>query len=434
MIFFLFLHGILVILFIPFLFNLFFGLEKIRDESVEILRFLLWLFISAIFVIRLEGIPFSPTAELLYIIIQGILVVEIVLRTLIKYGMYILPMKRQYLERVRNAVTDFSVTGGGGLLYEPHPFLHFTFPSKKLEDGDLDMGFIGVKLSDIQKPVNTIRIACIGNSTSQGYSPLLEQFLNQENLQIRFQVLNFGIPWWSSLHSTVNYILNVIDFNPDYVIFHENCNDHHYRGYPGMRGDGAHAYKPYVIPTRHDILWIRSFLLYRLPINYLLRKFPKFLKPHFSMEQIILRSGKKYSYDSRELYIFDRNIDTIYAVSKHRNIKLCLMTLPFSNVLIYGKDHDQVYRPHMREINEILRKKAAQYGLILIDAEKLMTGKEELYWDPVHVHPEGEKIKAFIAGSKILNDLSISVKVTGEWREIKNWVTARNDRFMDRVN
>jgi hypothetical protein len=338
------------------------------------------------------------------------------------------------LERIRDVIIDASVYGGLELLYEPHPFLHFTFPRKKLENGDVDLGFEGLKLSDIPKPVNTIRVACIGNSTVKDYPQLLEQFLNQANPPSRFQVLNFGVPWWSSLHSTVNYILNVIEFNPDYVVIHDNCNDHNYRGYPGLRGDGAHAYQPYSIPTRQDVFWMRLFVIYRLVIIYLSRKFPKFLKPHFSMEKIILRPGKKYTYDPYELHIFDKNIDTIYAVSKHRNIKLCLMTFPFSNVLNYGEEHSKVYRPHMRAINEILRTKAAQYGLILVDADRLMTGEEEMFWDPVHVQLKGDKIKSYLIGCKILEDLTFPVEITGEWKEIQDWAIARNDSIAPAKN
>jgi hypothetical protein len=423
------LNGILAVLFFPSLFNLLFGLEKVCDYAVGVFRGLLWLIVAGTFVVRLKGIPFTPTFEMFYIIVQGALVVEIVLRVFIKYGIYILPVKRRYLERVRDVITDASVYGGLELLYEPHPFLHFTLPRKKLENGDVDMGFEGLKLSDIPKPVNTIRVACIGNSTVKDYPQLLEQFLNQANPPSRFQVLNFGVPWWSSLHSTVNYILNVIEFNPDYVVIHDNCNDHNYRGYPGLRGDGAHAYQPYSIPTRQDVFWMRLFVIYRLVIIYLSRKFPKFLKPHFSMEKIILRSGKKYTYDPYELHIFDKNIDTIYAVSKHRNIKLCLMTFPFSNVLNYGEEHSKVYRPHMRAINEILRAKAAQYGLILVDADRLMTGEEEMFWDPVHVQLIGDKIKSYLIGCKILEDLTFPIKVTGEWKEIQDWVIARDGRI-----
>lgn len=434
MIILLILNGILAVLFFPPLFNLLFGLEKTRDYAVGVFRGLLWLGIVGIFVLRLTVISFPFPFEMLYIAVQGLLVVEILLRTVVKFGMYILPARRSFLERVKNVITDASLYGGLELLYEPHPFLQFTLPRKKLENGDIEMGFEGLKLSDIPKPANTIRVACIGNSTLKDYPQLLEQFLNQASSRARFQVLNFGIPWWSSLHSTVNYILNVIDFNPDYVVLHDNCNDHNYRGYAGLRGDAAHAYQPYSIPARQDVFWMRLFLIYRLPILFLSRKFPKFLKPHFSMEKIILGSGKKFIYDSHELHIFDRNIDTIYAVSKHKNIKLCLMTFPFSNVLNYGVEHSMVYRPHMRQINEILRTKAAQYGLILIDADKLMTGEEDLFWDPVHVQLQGDKIKAYLSGCKILGDLALPIKITGEWKEIQDWAIARNDSFTPTKN
>lgn len=427
------LNGILVVLLFPSLFNQLFGLEKVLDYTVGIFRGLLWLITVGIFILRFTLIPFTPTAEIFYAVVQGILLVEILLRTFIKYGMYIVPGKQQYLGRIKDVVTDVSVHGGLVLLYEPHPFLQFTLPRIKLEDGDTEMGFDRVKLTDIQKPANIIRIACIGNSTLKDYPQLLENFLNQSNHQPRFQVLNFGIPWWSSLHSTINYILNVIDFNPDYVVLHDNCNDHNYRGYPGLRGDGAHAYQPYVDPTRHDIFWIRLFIIYRLPLIYFSRKFPKFLKPHFSMEKIVLRPGKKYIYDPHEMYIFDRNIDTIYAVSKHRNIKLCLMTFPFSKILNYGEEHSKVYRPHMEAINEILRNKADQYGLILVDADKLMTGEEVLFWDPVHVNLKGDQIKAYMTGSKIWKDLDIPTEVTREWKEIEDWLITRSEMILGRV-
>ena len=140
------------------------------------------------------------------------------------------------------------------------------------------------------------------------------------------------------------------------------------------------------------------------------------------MEKSILNPGKKYQYDPKELYIFERNFETIYAVSKHKNIKLCLMTFPFSNVLKYGEEHDKVYRPHMRKVNEMLRRKAAQYGLLLVDAAQYMTGEEDLFWDAIHVVPKGNMIKAYLIAGTILKDLNLPLHLEGDWVEIDNWI------------
>jgi hypothetical protein len=144
------------------------------------------------------------------------------------------------------------------------------------------------------------------------------------------------------------------------------------------------------------------------------------------MEKSILKPGKKYHlYDPGELYVFERNIETIYAVATHRNIRLCFMTLPFSNVFKYGEEHDKVYRPHMAKVNEMLREKASQYGLLLIDADQLMTGEEDLFWDAVHVSVKGNMIKAYLIGCKILRELNLPMQIEGDWKEIENWINGK---------
>lgn len=76
----------------------------------------------------------------------------------------------------------------------------------------------------------------------------------------------------------------------------------------------------------------------------------------------------------------------------------------------------------MIKVNEILREKGARYGLLLIDADQLMTGEEDLFLDPVHVSDKGNMIKSYLIGCKILEDLNLPMHIEGEWKEIENWV------------
>ncbi len=416
------LNGILIILLFPPVFKLLFGLEDVHDYLMGFSRYLLWILIAAMLILRLGKIQYSPIVDYVFAAVFLLLSFEILTRAFIKYGAAILPTKRHLLTDTKRKITEAATYGVFVPRFEPHPFLHFTLHRKDLENDNAEMGFINITLKDIPKPPDTIRVACMGNSTTIPYPPFLEQFLNKACPQARFQALNFGLGWWSSLHSTANFILNVIDFNPDYVVLHENCNDHNYRGYPGLRGDAVHAYRSLTIPGTQDIYWSRLFVLYRILAAVVQRRFPTIIRRHYSMEKSILKPGKKYVYDPRELYILERNLETIYAVSKHRNIGLCLMTHPFSNVLKYGEEHDKVYRPHMIKVNEILREKGARYGLLLIDADQLMTGEEDLFLDPVHVSDKGNMIKSYLIGCKILEDLNLPMHIEGEWKEIENWV------------
>jgi hypothetical protein len=384
------------------------------------------------FVLRLSKVLYPSVVDFFSIVVLSVLSLEILLRAFIKYGAAIVPTKRNLLADVRRKITEAGTYGVFVPRFEPHPFLHFTLHRTNLEGGNAEMGFINITLHDIPKPADTIRVACMGNSTTVPYPALLEQFLNDACPQTIFQVLNFGLGWWSSLHSTVNFVLNVIDFNPDYVVLHENCNDHTYRGYPGLRGDGVHAYRTLNIPGTQEIYWSRLFVLYRILAVLARRRFPTMIRRHYSAERSIMKPGKKFLYDPRELYIFERNLETIYAVSTHRNIKLCLMTHPFSNVLKYGEEHDKVYRPHMIRVNEMLREKAAQYRLLLMDADRLMTGEEDLFLDPVHVSLKGNMIKSYLIGCKILKDLNLPMQVEGDWKEIENWVTGKAPGYSEK--
>ncbi len=431
------LNGILIVLLFPPIFKPLLGLEEVHDYLTGFFRYLLWVFVVAIFAFRSGKFLHSPIIDFVLDAFLSLLFLEILARAFIKYGFIkcgtaVLPDKQHLIAKIRKTIIETATYGVFVPKFEPHPFLHFTLPRKELGDGNAEMGFTGLTLRDIPKPPNTIRVACIGNSTTNPYPLLLEQFLNQACPRIRFQALNFGMGWWSSLHSTVNFILNVIDFNPDYVVMHENCNDHNYRGYPGLRGDAVHAYRSLVIPGTQDIYWSRLFVIYRFLALFVRQKYPKIIRRHYSAERSILNQGKKYVYDPRELYIFERNIETIYAVSRHRGIKLCLMTLPFSNVLKYGEEHDRVYRPHIAKVNEILREKAAQYELLLIDADRAITGEEDLFADPVHVTTKGNMIKSYLIGRKILKDLNLPMHALGEWKEIETWVEGKEAGIDDR--
>ena len=73
----------------------------------------------------------------------------------------------------------------------------------------------------------------------------------------------------------------------------------------------------------------------------------------------------------------------------------------------------------------MLRSKAIQDGLLLIDADRFMTGEENLFIDPVHVSIKGNKIKSYLIGCGILKDLNLPILIEGDWKEIENWVTEK---------
>ena len=127
------------------------------------------------------------------------------------------------------------------MIYEPHPFVGYL----QTPDGDT-VNTDGFNFPDYtrEKPPNTVRIAALGGSTTAGpeaWPHQLEQQLKNEGLKV--EVLNFGTPGWTSAESTVNYVLNAQDYDPDLVIIHHAANDMGPLSAPNFHPDYRHYRK-----------------------------------------------------------------------------------------------------------------------------------------------------------------------------------------------
>lgn len=123
------------------------------------------------------------------------------------------------------------------------------------------------------------------------------------------------------------------------------------------------------------------------------------------MKDIGLVAGKTYHYDPAELYIIERNIETVCTLAPARGSKICLTTMPLSGTRKFSEEHDRVYRPHTNDVNMIIRDRARRHNCLLADFDLLMSGKEHFFNDAVHSSIEGNQMKAETVGKEILADL-----------------------------
>ncbi|HVN29217.1 MAG TPA: SGNH/GDSL hydrolase family protein, partial [Candidatus Binataceae bacterium] len=196
---------------------------------------------------------------------------------------------------------------------EEHPFLQYTRPRTQLADGDQEYGFRNIKMSDVPKPAGMVRIACLGGmSTEGGYPELLRAYLDDAGGATRFQVLNFGIDGWSSVHSMLNFILNVREFRPDVVVVRDELRSAFCSGYPCSCGGRRHDYTP------------RSFRA-----NLLDRPMVRHSALYRAMKAMMARGrGGTIPADARELRQYRRNIETICTLAEVQKINVVLVTLP----------------------------------------------------------------------------------------------------------
>src|SRR5438270_318534 len=259
-----------------------------------------------------------------------------------------------------------------------HPFLQFNgVPSRTgemyrvLKPGDRgnqvagnlttfnNFGFVGRDFA-YAKPPGVIRIAALGASTTaDGYPAMLEEYLNarvaaQSN---RFEVMNFAHGYYTSAHVLVNFVLNVIDFAPDYVVIHQAANDEHARASEAeFRGDYSHHLKVFQQPRIWDRYILRVSVAYRA-LKFKLNPNPDWMFVETAAQ--IRRKVPQRALNERELGVFRRNIETIIDVASARQIKVVLTTMPHAT--------DERYSPlsGIDQFNEVLRSIAANHDRLL---------------------------------------------------------------------
>ena len=286
-----------------------------------------------------------------------------------------------------------------------HPFLQFTGRPSIEYEGNEALGNIGAfnkfgfpgREYEYRKRDGAIRIIAMGESTTaDGWPSLLEDKLNKQrnNDKYYYEVLTFAMGAWNSAHSLVNFVLNVTEFDPDYILLHHGWNELGVRNAlkEEFRTDYSHALNYYQDPSIYDKYLIRWSVLYR----YLKLKIDpapqwSFLFSSIEKEREQL---KPFYHNLSELKPFKRNIKTIIDLALLNNIKVILTTIPHStdpNIPMYYGILS------LEQCNDITRGIAQEYDkrIAFIDLDKTMTGKmNHVFKDLGHVNDEGREVKA----------------------------------------
>ena len=288
--------------------------------------------------------------------------------------------------------------------YTGHPFLNFVknTPSyNRLGFNDIDHSYL--------KPESVYRVACLGGSTTErGYPQLLEKLLNESSDSIQFEVLNFGMASWTSAHSMINYLLNVVEYDPDMVIIHHGWNEAQIRNAAEgtFRPDYGHAFTYFHEPERPDGLLVRISMIYR----FIKHKISATEDWMYLNKAVISHdptsTGINYS-DTTELEPYRRNIKSIIDHALIAKTDVILTTMPYNSSLEETAMAGSAI--NIRQCNTISHQLLTQYDtrVTLVDLDSLMTGvKNDQFADLGHVTEEGKMTKASILAKAILESMA----------------------------
>jgi lysophospholipase L1-like esterase len=263
----------------------------------------------------------------------------------------------------------------------------------------------------VAKTPGTLRIACLGSSTTEGGNPeghegsyprQLEHVL-EERTGRAVEVLNFGMAGWTTAETMVNYFLVVQDYAPDIVVIHEAPNDVDPRRWPGFRTDYSHFRRPwsgvhYALPYRLLVRWSDLFAASQLKNA-----------AGFDLQAVVtrppqgpMREGADGTLPPETAVAFRRNVRTIAEHVRLRGGHAVLATVPY-DVTTSG---DAVYRHGIDDHNRILRELSQQDGFTLADVDgqgrNHPGGLHPYFLDLVHMTSVGNRFKAEVIAEAIL--------------------------------
>jgi len=271
------------------------------------------------------------------------------------------------------------------------------------------------------KTADEIRVVCLGASTTGNYIESaegifsypseLEKMLTSKGFD-NLKVINCGVGGYNSADILVRFILQIVEYNPDYIIIYHAYND--IRSYltPGMKADYSHSRR-----NIGEVYW-KFYLADALPtfklatLNYLRAKYLTGNVQN-SLLNITSRGSVDLNLDPVPgLEIYKRNLQSIIDLALSRKIQIVLSTYcHFLHPSIKDDPLHMRYKDIVNSENKIMRDLAKYNNLTIVDTAKNFPQDEQFFVDSVHFTPKGmTKLAQYM--SNILEPLLFKQKLS----------------------
>lgn len=293
--------------------------------------------------------------------------------------------------------------GPHGLI--PHPYMLLQMRPAYVEGGVVQTGAAGWRGGEVaqEKPPGTLRVACLGGSTTYGlgvvrpedaYPARLEVLLRAASDGGQVEVINCGIPRASSAELFGAAAFRVIHLNPDLIVLETGLEDVNALLAEGYQDDYTHWRKSWIAPTYGtSTARLLTSPLYRLV-------FVAFRLPHRMDRQFQYRADPSWDDPARERIArrdpsgFRTNVGNILSVTVGRGIPVLLVTERLSRAY-----------PHVEwalaRHRDILDDLAARYDapLLRLDAEPV---PDDCWTGEGFLNARGNELKADLIARAIV--------------------------------
>ena len=277
------------------------------------------------------------------------------------------------------------------------------------------LGFRGPEIT-LEKPPNTIRIVCMGGSTTfdtyvssndKTWTQRLEALLKQKFDLANIQVINAGVPGYRVLDNLINLQTRLLVLNPDIIIDYDGHND---------------------VQANRNIYLSKNLRLGEVKtldpiIKFLQEKSLLYQKATLALRyfEAARESEKSRRYDvvsETGLANFERVLSLLVYSSQRNGITVILprVVTGFRKEMPSAEQVENAkwafhFMRHLTlkgifdgydRYNQVIKKVAHEYGALYIDETAKISDGHEYFADGIHFTDKGAELVAKIIGDEIL--------------------------------
>jgi lysophospholipase L1-like esterase len=311
-------------------------------------------------------------------------------------------------ERIEQLTTHSPVRGR----FASHPYLPFLlnpdFP------GHNPLGFRGDPFP-AEKPAGVHRIVCCGASTTYGslvdphdsYPAELGRLMAAR--ADHWEVINAGVPGWTSAEILVNFDLRVLPLSPDIVVILPPRNEIFPQTYNNFKPDYTHFRRAGFNFTVSNFVHKQLFRWSRLFMLACTVRGERFgwseTAEHPLYGGMVWENRptpedvERNLKDPARMLPFRHNLEELIQLCKPRGIRVLVCTMPIRpeklalDELDRDSKLDTVIGGLVERDNDIARDVAKRLGAVLVDTAKL-SERADLFLDDSHLIAEGHRLQA----------------------------------------
>lgn len=270
-----------------------------------------------------------------------------------------------------------------------------------------------------RKDSDTLRIACLGNSTTANniafenkdycYPDMLQKELQSKIFLLKkydkVEVYNFGIGGWVCQDILIDFVLNVLRTNPDYVIFCHGYVDLPFHLMDSFSCDYFHGRRNLgeVIRDIQLTSYLPSVSFWKL-YEFLKTKLVGSGNVRKDVVEKIRKQKINYNNNFDTLKYEADILKNIFIICKYFGIRMIVSTYSFynfGNISAFNKIEQGV------EIeNENIKKLSEEFDTIFVDHAKIIPKNDNYFLDWVHFTPKGMQFLAKNYSKLIVEDIN----------------------------